>query len=91
MGLETEMEAMMTVTVYSTGAACMRCALTVQALAAAGVPHIEVDVRASPAALEYITGDLGYTEAPVCVVEDGTGENHWSGFRPDRIKAVAAA
>ena len=82
---------MMAVTVYSTGSACVRCTMTVKVLAAAGIPHVEVDIRTSPAALEYITGDLGYTEAPVCVVEDGTGENHWSGFRPDRIKTIAAA
>jgi glutaredoxin-like protein NrdH len=25
----------------------------------------------------------------VCIVEDGTGEDHWSGFRPDNIKRVA--
>jgi len=30
---------------------------------------------------------LGYQQAPVVVA----GEDHWSGFRPDRIKAVAAA
>nr|WP_102510750.1 glutaredoxin family protein [Sanguibacter massiliensis] len=81
----------MAVTVYSTGAGCMRCVMTIKALVEAGIPHVEVDVRESPAALEYITGDLGYTEAPVCVVEDGTGENHWSGFRPDHIRSVAAA
>jgi glutaredoxin-like protein NrdH len=27
----------------------------------------------------------------VCIVEDGTGEDHWSGFRPDNIKRVARA
>ena len=29
---------------------------------------------------------LGYQQAPVVVA----GEHHWSGFRPDRVKAVAA-
>jgi len=29
---------------------------------------------------------LGYQQAPVVVA----GEDHWSGFRPDRIKAIAA-
>jgi glutaredoxin-like protein NrdH len=30
---------------------------------------------------------LGYLQAPVVV----TGNDHWSGFRPDRIKALAPA
>ena len=44
---------MMTVTVYSTGTACVRCTMTVRALTAAGVPHVEVDVRTSPAASAF--------------------------------------
>jgi glutaredoxin-like protein NrdH len=30
---------------------------------------------------------LGYLQAPVVVAEN----DHWSGFRPDRIKALAGA
>lgn len=30
---------------------------------------------------------LGYLQAPVVVA----GSEHWSGFRPDRIKALAGA
>jgi glutaredoxin-like protein NrdH len=30
---------------------------------------------------------LGYLQAPVVVV----GNDHWSGFRPDRIRALAGA
>jgi glutaredoxin-like protein NrdH len=30
---------------------------------------------------------LGYLQAPVVVAE----HDHWSGFRPDRIKALAGA
>lgn len=67
---------MLTVTVYSTGPSCMRCTMT---------------MRENTDARTYITDDLGYSEAPVCVVEDGTGEDHWSGFRPDNIKRVARA
>ena len=80
---------MLTVTVYSTGSSCMRCTLTKKALAKEGVPFVEVDVRENDDARAYITEDLGYSEAPVCIVEDGTGEDHWSGFRPDNIKRVA--
>lgn len=81
---------MMTVTVYSTGPSCARCTMTKSALTKRGVPFIEVDLREQPAAREYVTDDLGYTEAPVVVVEDGTGQDHWSGFRIDQIERVAA-
>lgn len=81
---------MITVTVYSTGPTCQRCTLTKKALDKRGVRFIEVDLRDHPAARDYITEDLGYTEAPVVVVEDGTGQDHWSGFRPDQIARVGA-
>jgi glutaredoxin-like protein NrdH len=41
-----------------------------------------VDVTTNDAALEYVTEELGYSAAPVVVVDD---HNHWSGFRPDLI------
>lgn len=80
---------MLTLTVYSTGPTCARCTMTKKALAKHDVPFVERDVREDPDARAYITDDLGYSEAPVCVVEDGTGEDHWSGFRPDNIKRIA--
>lgn len=80
---------MLTVTVYSTGPSCVRCTMTKQALRKHGVDSVEVDIRTSDAAREYVTAELGYSEAPVVVVEDGTGQDHWSGFRPDQITRVA--
>lgn len=80
---------MMSVTVYSTGPGCQRCTLTKKALDQQGVPFVEVDLREQPQARDYVTEELGYTEAPAVVVEDGTGQDHWSGFRPDQIKRVA--
>ena len=82
---------MLTVTVYSTGPSCMRCTMTKKELDKRGVPFVEVDVRENPNAREYITEERGYSEAPVCVVEDGTEQDHWSGFRPDMIRRVATA
>lgn len=82
---------MLSVTVYTTGEGCVRCTITKRTLSKQGVPYVEVDVREHPAAREYITEDLGYSEAPVCVVEDDTGQDHWAGFRPDQIKRIAAA
>jgi glutaredoxin-like protein NrdH len=84
------MPAMMSVTVYTTGPSCQRCTLTKKALDKHGVPFVEVDLREQPQARDYVTEELGYAEAPVVVVEDGTGQDHWCGFRRDQIARVAA-
>lgn len=78
---------MYTVTVYTTPN-CIRCDITRRALDKAGINHRTVDVAADPALREYVTAELGYTEAPVVVV-DQDADHHWSGFRPDKIKALA--
>lgn len=81
---------MYAVTIYTTGPTCSRCTMTKTACERAGVEYREVNVRDDAGALAYIE-DLGYTEAPVVVAEDGTGEDHWCGFRPDQIKRIARA
>lgn len=78
----------MRVTVYSKPS-CVQCDGTKRSLNKAGIEFTEVDLTEHAAALEYVTEDLGYAQAPVVVIEDGTDESHWSGFRPDRIKALA--
>lgn len=72
--------------VYSTPH-CMQCKMTYVALDAKDIPYTVVDLRENPAALEYVTGELGYTQAPIVVVSD---DDHWSGFRPDMIERIAA-
>src|SRR5699024_9476042 len=74
-------EVIMSVTVY-TKPACVQCNATYKALDKAGVEYEVVDISVDEAALEYVMA-LGYLQAPVVVA----GEDHWSGFRPDRIKA----
>ncbi|GAB3597388.1 Glutaredoxin-like protein NrdH (plasmid) [Corynebacterium faecale] len=76
------------VTVYTTGPDCIRCKMTKGVMTKKGLEFVEVDIRQNAAAREYVTEELGYSEAPVCVVEDGTGEDHWSGFRPDNISRL---
>lgn len=76
------------VTVY-TKPACVQCNATSRALDRAGISYESVDVTASPEALEYVQ-DLGYSQAPVVVV-NADDENHWSGFRPDKIGQLAGA
>ncbi|MGP9503999.1 glutaredoxin-like protein NrdH [Specibacter sp. AOP5-B1-6] len=73
------------VTVYSKPA-CVQCNATYRALERRGISYVIVDVTQVPAALEYITAELGYSQAPVVVASD---ENHWSGFRPDKILELA--
>lgn len=74
----------MSITVYSKPR-CVQCDATYRALDKAGVEYTTVDVTRDAESLEYILG-LGYQQAPVVV----TDAVHWSGYRPDRIKAVAA-
>ena len=78
------------VTVYSTGPACQRCRLTCECLTRAGVEFRLIDLTSegSGDARAFLSDDLGYTEAPVVIVDDEP-EHHWSGFRPDLIERLA--
>lgn len=72
-----------TVTVY-TKPACVQCTATKKALDKAGfLGYRLVDITEDSDARDFVMS-LGYTSAPVVVA----GGEHWSGFRPDRIKAV---
>ncbi|MCG7308309.1 glutaredoxin-like protein NrdH [Brachybacterium sp. ACRRE] len=75
----------MTITVYSKPM-CVQCDATKRALAKSGVDFEVVDMAEDAAALAHVK-ELGYVQAPV--VE--AGEDRWSGFRPDKIKAIAHA
>lgn len=74
----------MSITVYSMPN-CVQCNATYRALDKHGLAYDVVDVTSDPEAHAMVKG-LGYQSAPVVVV-DG---DHWSGFRPDKIKALAA-
>ncbi len=65
--------------------ACVQCTATYKAFDKAGVDYEVVDITTDNKARDYLMS-LGYQQAPVVVA----GEEHWSGFRPDRVKAVAA-
>jgi glutaredoxin-like protein NrdH len=75
----------MSITVY-TKPACVQCSATYKALDRQGIAYDTVDITLDPEARDYVMA-LGYLQAPVVVA----GNEHWSGFRPDRIKALAAA
>jgi glutaredoxin-like protein NrdH len=73
----------MTVIVY-TKPACVQCNATYRALDKQGIAYESVDITIDGDARDYVLA-LGYLQAPVVVA----GNDHWSGFRPDRIKALA--
>lgn len=74
----------MSVTVY-TKPACVQCNATYKALDKMGVEYTAVDITEDDEARDYVMA-LGYLQAPVVVA----GDEHWSGFRPDRIKSLAS-
>jgi glutaredoxin-like protein NrdH len=73
----------MNITVY-TKPACVQCNATYKALEKQGFAYEKVDITLDTEARDYVMA-LGYLQAPVVVVNK---DNHWSGFRPDRIKAL---
>lgn len=62
----------------------MQCETTHRALEKKGIEYVTVDVSRDAAALAFIRDELGYMQVPVVVA----GEEHWSGFRPDRLGAL---
>lgn len=90
-----------TITVYTTGPACIRCTLTKKLLDEQGISYTEIDIRENEAAREYVVDQAGFTEAPVVEVRRSETLNCpdpsrvdtttiWSGFRPDLIADLAA-
>ncbi|EFV14069.1 glutaredoxin-like protein NrdH [Segniliparus rugosus] len=73
------------ITLY-TKPACVQCDATHRALDRAGIAHEVVDLSVDTEARDYVMA-LGYLQAPVVVA----GGDHWSGFRPDRIAALASS
>lgn len=73
----------MNVTVY-TKPACPQCNATTRKLTKKGINFTTVDVTQDPDAYDHVKA-LGYSQAPV--VETDT--EHWSGYRPDLITALA--
>ncbi|GIG41640.1 glutaredoxin-like protein NrdH [Cellulomonas phragmiteti] len=73
----------MTITVYSKPA-CVQCTATYRALDKLGHDYTVVDISEDADARDYVMS-LGHLQAPVVVA----GGENWSGYRPDRIKALA--
>src|SRR5215213_6860927 len=75
----------MNITVY-TKPACVQCNATYKALEKQGIAFQKVDITLDSEARDYVMA-LGYLQAPVVVA----GNDHWSGYRPDRIKALGGS
>ena len=73
----------MTITVYSKPA-CVQCNATYRALDKLDADYTVVDISEDADARDCVMS-LGHLQAPVVIVD---GE-HWSGYRPDRIGALA--
>lgn len=71
-----------TIKVY-TQPSCGQCTATYLALDSKGLDYEVFDLSEDQDALESVKA-LGYRQAPVVVTED----DHWSGFRPDKIAAL---
>ncbi|MDJ1372115.1 glutaredoxin-like protein NrdH [Gulosibacter molinativorax] len=75
----------MSIAVYSKPS-CVQCTATYRALDKQGIEYEVFDVSADEKALAAVK-ELGYMQAPVVVTDD----DHWSGFRPDKITELSQA
>ncbi|PAU75318.1 glutaredoxin-like protein NrdH [Halomonas salipaludis] len=73
----------MKIEIYSKPA-CVQCTATYRAMDKQGLDYEVIDLSQDPSARATVEG-LGYRQLPVVVA----GDDHWSGFRPDRIQALA--
>lgn len=70
------------VTVY-TLPACVQCESTKKYLTSKNVEFQVVDLTEDASAMDKVKA-LGYQAAPVVIA----GDDHWSGFRPDRLATL---
>lgn len=75
----------MTIIVYSKPA-CVQCTATTRALDQKGVSYNIIDLSRDQDAFDTVR-NMGYMQVPVVVA----GDEHWAGFRPDKIQALAMA
>lgn len=75
----------MSITIFSKPN-CVQCSATYRAMDKHGLEYEVIDLSVDADALDTVKA-LGYQQAPVVFA----GGDHWAGFRPDKIKALAAA
>ncbi|MDR3433139.1 MAG: glutaredoxin-like protein NrdH [Rouxiella aceris] len=62
---------------------CVQCSATYRAMDKQGLPYQVIDLTQNAQALGQVRA-MGYQQVPVIVA----GDQHWSGFRPDKISAL---
>ena len=62
---------------------CPQCNMTARTLDRQGVAYEVIDVSQNPDAAALVQS-WGYRQVPVVQV----GDEHWSGFRPDRLASI---
>ena len=65
---------------------CVQCNATYRALDKQGITYQIIDLTQDAQALSHVKS-LGYQQVPVIIA----GNEHWSGFRPDKINASVQA
>lgn len=75
---------MATVTIY-TKSDCKQCDMSKKLMDREGIDYEERDLDTSEQAVAEVK-ELNYLAAPVLVVSE---TEHWSGFQPHKIKALA--
>lgn len=63
---------------------CVQCNATYRAFDKQGIDYQVVDLTLDQQALNHVKS-LGYQQVTVIIA----GDDHWSGFRPDKIGALA--
>lgn len=74
----------MNVTVYHIGPTCVQCNQTKRLMDSLGIVYDQVDLRQHPDLADKFKAE-GLLAAPIVTA----GEQKWSGFRLERIKALA--
>lgn len=75
----------MPITVY-TKPNCPQCEATKRQFNRQGLAFDAIDITKDPSALDMLR-EAGFMQAPVVM----TGDDAWSGYRPDKIRALAKA
>jgi len=80
----------LSITVYSKPS-CQPCIATYRELDKAALPYQSIVVTEDSEALAY-AASLGHQQSPVVVISDDEGNvtQHWSGYRPDSLKALSS-
>ena len=85
---DQELDRLMNAYTVYTKPDCPQCDRTKEYFDSKGITYTAVDITEVPAALVYITEELGYSQAPV-VVNNTDDQDHWSGLRRDKLVQAA--